>query len=66
MGQVLHGSARATAAVRRTIQQSQESLKTLAGRPAAGAPATPGVALYEAIRPWVQPTSHLDVNDHTL
>jgi hypothetical protein len=29
MGQVLHGSARTTAAVRRTIQHSQESLKTL-------------------------------------
>ena len=32
MGQVLHGSARMTAAVRRTIQQSQESLNTLAER----------------------------------
>jgi transposase InsO family protein len=32
MGQVLHGSARTTAAVRRTIQQSQESLHTLAER----------------------------------
>src|SRR3954469_6138759 len=32
MGQVLHGSARTTAAVRRTIQQSQESLRTLAKR----------------------------------
>ena len=30
MGQVLHGSARTTAAVRRAIQQSQESLRTLA------------------------------------
>ncbi len=28
MGQVLHGSARTTAAVRRAIQQSQESLCT--------------------------------------
>jgi hypothetical protein len=32
MGQVLHGSARTTAAVRRTIQHRQESLKTLAER----------------------------------
>ena len=32
MGQVLHGSARTTAAVRRAIQQSQESLNTLAER----------------------------------
>ena len=31
-GQVLHGSARTTAAVRRAIQQSQESLNTLAER----------------------------------
>jgi Integrase core domain len=30
MGQVLHGSARTTAAVRRTIQHSQERLNTLA------------------------------------
>src|SRR5919202_942189 len=30
MGQVLHGSARTTAAVRRAIQQSQESLRVLA------------------------------------
>jgi transposase-like protein len=32
MGQVLHGSARTTAAVRRAMQHSQESLKTLAAR----------------------------------
>ncbi len=32
MGQVLHGSARTTAAVRRTIQRSQESLSNLAER----------------------------------
>jgi transposase InsO family protein len=32
MGQVLHGSARTTAAVRRAIQDSQASLKELAGR----------------------------------
>jgi hypothetical protein len=32
MGQVLHGSARTTAAVRRAIPQSQESMKTLAER----------------------------------
>jgi transposase InsO family protein len=32
MGQVLHGSARTTAAVRRAIQHSQESLSALAGR----------------------------------
>src|ERR671939_126677 len=32
MGQVLHGSARPTAAVRRAIQQSQESLRVLARR----------------------------------
>jgi transposase InsO family protein len=32
MGQVLHGSARTTEAVRRAIQHSQESLRTLAGR----------------------------------
>src|SRR5918992_3391648 len=32
MGQVLHGSARTTAAVRRTIQHSQESLAKLAKR----------------------------------
>lgn len=32
MGQVLHGSARTTAAVRRTIPQSQESLNALAER----------------------------------
>jgi hypothetical protein len=32
MGQPLHGSARTTAAVRRTIQHSQESLNTLAER----------------------------------
>jgi transposase len=32
MGQVLHGSARTTEAVRRTIQHSQESIRTLAGR----------------------------------
>ena len=32
MGQVLHGSARTTEAVRRTIQHSQESLRTLARR----------------------------------
>jgi transposase InsO family protein len=32
MGQVLHGSARTTAAVRRAIQHSQESLNTLAER----------------------------------
>src|SRR3954452_3929635 len=32
MGQVLHGSARTTAAVLRAIQQSQESLRVLARR----------------------------------
>ena len=32
MGQVLHGSARTTAAVRRAIQDSQESLRALADR----------------------------------
>jgi transposase-like protein len=32
MGQVLHGSARTTEAVRRAIQHSQESLRTLASR----------------------------------
>lgn len=32
MGQILHGSARTTAAVRRAIQHSQESLKSLAAR----------------------------------
>src|SRR5215217_3404889 len=32
MGQVLHGSARTTAAVRRAIQQSQASLRVLARR----------------------------------
>jgi transposase-like protein len=32
MGQVLHGSARTTAAVRRAIQHSQESLRSLATR----------------------------------
>jgi transposase InsO family protein len=32
MGQILHGSARTTAAVRRAIQQSQESLAKLAAR----------------------------------
>lgn len=32
MGQILHGSARTTAAVRRTIQRSQESLSKLAER----------------------------------
>ena len=32
MGQVLHGSARTTAAVRRAIQHSQESLRALARR----------------------------------
>lgn len=32
MGQVLHGSARTTAAVRRAIQHSQESLSQLAQR----------------------------------
>src|ERR671926_1496798 len=32
LGQVLHGSARTTAAVRRAIQQSQESLRVLAQR----------------------------------
>jgi len=32
MGQVLHGSARTTAAVRRSIQHSQESLQSLATR----------------------------------
>src|SRR3954453_19459239 len=32
MGQVLHGSARTTAAVRRAIQHSQESLRSLARR----------------------------------
>jgi DNA-binding transcriptional regulator YiaG len=32
MGQVLHGSATTTAAVRRAIQDSQESLKVLAAR----------------------------------
>ena len=32
MGQVLHGSATTTAAVRRAIQNSQESLRVLAGR----------------------------------
>jgi hypothetical protein len=32
MGQVLHGSARTTAAVRRAIHQSQESLAKLATR----------------------------------
>ena len=32
MGQILHGSARTTAAVRRAIQHSQESLKRLAQR----------------------------------
>src|SRR6202051_580880 len=32
MGQVLHGSARTTAAVRRAIQHSQESLRDLAKR----------------------------------
>ncbi len=32
MGQLLHGSARTTAAVRRTIQRSQESIAKLAKR----------------------------------
>jgi transposase-like protein len=32
MGQVLHGSATTTAAVRRAIQHSQESLRALAKR----------------------------------
>jgi transposase InsO family protein len=32
MGQVLHGSARTTEAVRRTIQHSKESIRILAGR----------------------------------
>ena len=32
MGQLLHGSARTTAALRRTIQHSQESLARLAAR----------------------------------
>lgn len=32
MGQILHGSARTTAAVRRAIQNSQESLRVLAKR----------------------------------
>src|SRR5437868_11590094 len=32
MGQVLHGSATTTEAVRRAIQHSQESLRVLAGR----------------------------------
>ena len=32
MGHVLHGSARTTKAIRRAIQQSQESLRTLAKR----------------------------------
>ena len=32
MGQVLHGSARTTEAVRRVIQHSQESLRVLAKR----------------------------------
>lgn len=32
MGQILHGSARTTAAVRRTIQRSQESLSELSER----------------------------------
>ena len=32
MGQVLHGSATTTAAVRRAIQHGQESLRTLAKR----------------------------------
>jgi transposase-like protein len=32
MGQVLHGSARTTEAVRRAIQHSQESLRELARR----------------------------------
>jgi transposase-like protein len=32
MGQILHGCARTTAAVRRAIQHSQESLRTLANR----------------------------------
>jgi hypothetical protein len=34
MGQVLRGSARTTATVRRAIQHSQESLKVLSGRDA--------------------------------
>jgi hypothetical protein len=32
MGQVLHGSATTTEAIRRTIQHSQESLRVLARR----------------------------------
>ena len=32
MGQILHGSATTTEAVRRAIQHSQESLRALAGR----------------------------------
>lgn len=32
MGQLLHGSARTTAALRRTIQRSQESIARLAER----------------------------------
>ena len=32
MGQVLHGSAKTTEAVRRAIQNSQESLRTLSKR----------------------------------
>jgi hypothetical protein len=32
MGQLLHGSARTTAAVRRAIQHSQDSIATLADR----------------------------------
>ncbi len=32
MGQILHGSARTTEAIRRAIQHSQASLRTLAKR----------------------------------
>ncbi|MGJ0502382.1 MAG: IS481 family transposase, partial [Methylocystis sp.] len=32
MGEILHGSARTTEAVRRAIQHSQESIRALAGR----------------------------------
>ena len=46
MGQVLHGSARITAAVRRAVQHSQESLQGLATR-------------YRINRPaWIS-TSHI-------
>ena len=56
MGQILHGSARTTEAVRRAIQNSQESIAKLAKRynlPAAGRQTEPNFILHPGPASWI-------------